>query len=126
MASLWSCFSKNKGSRKNSATQSANITMVKKCMEKLKGHSAIKHEFQGKYGGHKVIVTGNFDSWSRNTIMTLDPKTGIHKACLNVDPSQTCIFKFIVDDIWQCSLDFPTEIDMHGNMNNILRANSNK
>jgi hypothetical protein len=77
------------------------------------------HEFIWKYGGNKVILTGTFDEWSQSILMTKD-HTGVFRSTVNLDASQTWHFKFVVDGVWRCSLDFCSETDVTGNVNNVL------
>lgn len=77
------------------------------------------HEFIWKYGGNRISLTGTFDEWRQTIIMNRDP-TGLFRATINLDPHKKWIFKFVVDGIWRCSLDFPTETDEHGNVNNVI------
>lgn len=83
--------------------------------------SSTPHEFIWKYGGSKVILTGSFDEWSQSILMVRDHANGVFRATVNLDPTQTWYFKFVVDGVWRCSLDFCTETDATGNVNNILR-----
>lgn len=78
------------------------------------------HEFVWKYGGSRVVLTGNFDNWTESIVMTKDHANGVFKANLNLDAHETWYFKFIVDGVWRCSLDFCTETDASGNVNNVL------
>ncbi|KAJ3289029.1 hypothetical protein HK104_007790 [Borealophlyctis nickersoniae] len=41
-------------------------------------------------------------------------------ATVTLDRSEKCQFKFVVDGVWRCSADFPTETDASGNVNNCL------
>lgn len=66
-----------------------------------------------------MVLTGTFDEWQQGTTMIRDP-TGCHGATIDLDPSQKWIFKFVVDGIWRCSLDFATETDALGNVNNVI------
>ena len=77
------------------------------------------HEFVWKYGGTKVILTGNFDDWSQSILMMRDHANGIFRATVDLDSKQTWIFKFVVDGVWRCSLDFCT-IEQDGNVNNVI------
>ncbi|PJF19819.1 Carbohydrate-binding module family 48 protein [Paramicrosporidium saccamoebae] len=77
------------------------------------------HEFIWKYGGNKVILTGTFDEWSQSILMTKD-HTGVFRSTVNLDAGQTWYFKFVVDGVWRCSLDFCSETDVTGNVNNVL------
>jgi 5'-AMP-activated protein kinase regulatory beta subunit len=82
------------------------------------------HEFVWRHGGRCVIITGNFDNWAAYAEHSMHPSqdTGIHKLCIALDPSKEWQFKFVVDGVWRCSLDYPTFKDPSGNTNNILYA----
>jgi len=78
------------------------------------------HEFQWKHDGDHIILTGTFDQWKKTIIMERDNDTGYFSAAVLLDPRKTWAFKFIVDDVWRCSLDFSTELDAQGNVNNVI------
>lgn len=82
--------------------------------------SRTSHEFVWKYGGSRVILTGNFDDWSESVVMVKDHANGVFRANVTLDPTKTWYFKFVVDGVWRCSLDFCTETDASGNVNNVL------
>lgn len=78
------------------------------------------HEFVWKYGGNRVILTGSFDNWNQSVQMTRDQSDSrIFRATVILDPEALWRFKFVVDGVWRCSLDFDTETDSAGNVNNI-------
>lgn len=52
--------------------------------------------------------------------MTKEPSTGYFSATVRLDPTQKWLFKFVVDGVWRCSLEFPTETDPLYNVNNVL------
>jgi len=77
------------------------------------------HEFVWKNGGNKVSLTGSFDGWSQNVLMARD-QSGSYRATVNLREDEKQLFKFVVDGVWRCSLDFPCETDEQGNVNNVL------
>lgn len=81
---------------------------------------ATPHEFIWKYGGQKVFLTGSFDQWRSSVAMVHDQADDVFRATVNLDPASTWYYKFVVDGVWRCSLDFATETDVHGNVNNVL------
>jgi hypothetical protein len=79
------------------------------------------YEFVWKYGGNEVILTGNFDNWQKTIIMKMDnTDSQTFRVTLMLEPTQTWYYKFVVDGIWRCSLEFPTETDNAGNVNNVV------
>ena len=87
---------------------------------------AKKHEFIWKYGGEKIILTGGWDNWSGNkTIMNYDAEQDVHRVTIVLDSQIDWQFKFIVDGIWRCSLDYPTVRDTMNNINNVMYAETN-
>jgi hypothetical protein len=77
-------------------------------------------EFVWPHGGDQVILTGNFDDWKATHYMTKNLDSGIWETHITLDRTRKIIFKFVVDGIWRCSLDFPTEEDDHHNVNNVI------
>lgn len=82
----------------------------------------ILHEFIWKYGGKEVFLAGSFNNWEPIIQMKACDHR-YHKALVRLDPAKEWQFKFIVDGVWRCSLDFPTITDSNGNTNNIIRPN---
>lgn len=94
---------------KNDSNTNSNIKAVK-----------TPHEFVWKYGGSRVILTGSFDNWNQSIQMTRDQSDSrLFRATVFLDPEALWRFKFVVDGVWRCSLDFETETDTAGNVNNI-------
>ncbi|KAG0226240.1 hypothetical protein BGW41_004237 [Actinomortierella wolfii] len=82
-----------------------------------------RQKFHWKHGGEKVEVTGTFDNWQRTIQMKKIPSTtDEYMAIVELDRTQNIQFKFVVDDVWRCSTEFPTEYDQSGNLNNVLIA----
>ena len=81
--------------------------------------SSTPHDFVWKNGGGKVCLTGSFDNWSQSILMARD-QNGVFRATVNLNPKQKWVFKFVVDNVWRCSLDFASEIDENGNVNNVI------
>ena len=48
-------------------------------------------------------------------------EASIYRATIPLDPDETHEFKFVVDGVWRCSLDFATVTDPQGNVNNVIR-----
>ncbi len=86
------------------------------------GANLIVHEFIWKYGGKQVFLAGNFNNWTSNEIELIptDASSEYHRVQVELDPSRTWEFKFIVDGVWRCNLDIPTTTDSHGNTNNVI------
>lgn len=80
------------------------------------------HEFIWKYGGKQVFLAGNFNNWNPSEIemAPVDPSHEYHRTLVELDPTLSWEFKFIVDGVWRCSLDIATATDMYGNTNNII------
>lgn len=78
-------------------------------------------EFLWKHGGSHVIITGSFDNWSQSITMAKDSANDLWRKTLLLDPSSPHEFKFVVDGVWRCSLDWDTNTDSQGHVNNIIR-----
>ena len=84
-----------------------------------KGHSML-YQFVWKHNGERVFITGNFDNWKCSLKLAKNNDTGLFETIIRVDPREKLIFKFIVDGVWRCSMDFPTEFDDMQNVNNVI------
>ena len=81
-------------------------------------------EFTWKHGGSNVVITGSFDNWSQSIIMAKDSVNDMWRKTLLLNPNEQHEFKFIVDGVWRCSLDWETHTDAQGNVNNLIRSSS--
>lgn len=77
-------------------------------------------EFTWNHGGSTVVLTGTFDGWSQSIQMAKD--LDIWRKTILLDPKQTYEFKYVVDGVWRCSMDWDTNKDTSGNINNIIRS----
>ncbi|KAI3643888.1 hypothetical protein MP228_010052 [Amoeboaphelidium protococcarum] len=78
--------------------------------------------FNWKHGGNNVVLTGSFDNWKQSIQMVKTPKAqDEYSAVLKLNPYEKHSFKFVVDGIWRCSMECPTESDQNGNVNNWRR-----
>ena len=64
-------------------------------------------------GGESVIVTGNFDDWTKSIICEKSNRG--HVGILELKKPQKIIFKFIIDGEWKTSPYYPTEMDSQVN-----------
>lgn len=79
-------------------------------------------EFTWNHAASRVVVTGTFDNWSQLITLDHDAAVGNWKKTLVIDPAADHEFKFIVDGVWRCSLDWDTRTDAQGNVNNLIPA----
>ena len=102
--------------------QSQNPSMKGSTLGNVKNsNSLVLYEFTWKHGGDKIILTGSFDEWKQTVVMKPDlADNTVFKAVVPLDPTKTHQFKYVIDGIWRCSLDFPTVTDNVGNVNNVL------
>ena len=84
-----------------------------------------KFTFVWNEGGNDVKITGSFSDWKIQFPMIKDPDTQSFKFELPLD-NGIYQYKFIVDNIWKCSKNYPTVPDGSGNINNILNFNENE
>ena len=84
-----------------------------------------KFTFIWNEGGNDVKITGSFSDWKIQFPMIKDPDTQSFKFELPLD-NGIYQYKFIVDNIWKCSKNYPTVPDGSGNINNILNFNENE
>lgn len=83
------------------------------------------YEFIWKHGGQRVVVTGTFDGWQQTVVMTRDHAHRVFRATVSLPAGNEhakVAFKFVVDGVWRCSLDWPCEADGNGNVNNVLET----
>lgn len=75
--------------------------------------------FTWSEGGNEVKITGSFSDWKVQYQMTKDSKDQIFKLELPLK-NEIYQYKFIVDNVWECSKNYPIIDDGYGNINNIL------
>ncbi|KAL9549956.1 hypothetical protein MBANPS3_004971 [Mucor bainieri] len=77
--------------------------------------------FVWPYGGHHVVLTGDFDHWKGSIEMT--PVNGVFEAKVDgLDRSVDIEYKFIVDGKWCYDVNMDIVKDEAGNINNIMHA----
>ena len=84
-----------------------------------------KFKFIWNEGGNDVKITGSFTDWKIKFTMIKDPDTQDFIFELPLD-NGIYQYKFIVDNVWKCSKNYPTVPDGSGNVNNILNFNENE
>jgi hypothetical protein len=78
-------------------------------------------EFTWTHGGHSsVIVTGSFDNWSSSIKLAKDQANDMWRKTVLLEGNQQYQFKYIVDGVWRCSMDWDTITDAQGNVNNVI------
>lgn len=70
-------------------------------------------------GGQKVKLTGEFCDWKIKYDMVKDPNNNKYKYEIPLD-NKIYQFKFIVDNEWKYSPNYPTIKDNMGNINNVI------
>ena len=77
-------------------------------------------KFQFKCNGKSVLLAGSFlDNWNNIKVMIRNKDTGIFERVVYL-PKEKHQFKFIVDNKWLCSSQYPTMPDDQGNINNFI------
>ena len=80
----------------------------------------IPFKFEWKEGGNKVTITGSFlTNWTVYIDMVKNPETGFFEFNVNLT-REVHQFKFIVDNVWKCSINYLTTNDGNGNVNNVI------
>lgn len=77
-------------------------------------------KFEWKGLGSSVILAGSFlENWTKFEPMIKNPETEIFEKILNLSKKKH-YFKFIVDNKWVCSNQYPTTMDTSNNQNNFI------
>ena len=76
-------------------------------------------KFEWKEGGKNVLLTGSFCNWNQKFVLNKNNNTNFFELILYL-PKGTHQFKFIVDDVWKCSIYYPIISDSNNNDNNIF------
>lgn len=79
----------------------------------------INYLFIWREGGCHVKLTGSFSDWKIKFDMVKDPNDNFFKCQLPLD-NKIYQFKFIVDNDWKCSDNYPIKEDNSGNINNFI------
>jgi len=108
-------FDKIKIRSKNDNYNSDQITQEKSISE-VQNKNLIK--FYWNEGGKEVFITGSFCEWDKRLKMRKN-KNNIFDIELLL-PKGKYEFKFIVDNIWRCSSNYPQIMDDRGNNNNFI------
>lgn len=99
-------------------TDNSSITTVTDVLDNHMGHVLYKFEWKGE--GDKVQICGDFlENWKLKVYMNKNEKNGFYEVILPLDKKKHQ-FKFVIDNNWICSTQYPTEFDTHNNKNNII------
>jgi hypothetical protein len=78
------------------------------------------YKFEYKGDGKSVLLAGDFlDNWKSIKVMVKNNDTGIFERMVNLTRKKHQ-FKFIVDNKWVCSSQYPTIMDNSHNQNNYI------
>lgn len=66
-----------------------------------------------------VLLAGSFDQWASRIPLRWDKQTRMFYVDIRV-PQGKWQIKLIVDGLWTCIDDYPTEKDWEGNLNNVI------
>eukprot|EP00181_Compsopogon_caeruleus_P006721 CAMPEP_0184678962 /NCGR_PEP_ID=MMETSP0312-20130426/1785_1 /TAXON_ID=31354 /ORGANISM="Compsopogon coeruleus, Strain SAG 36.94" /LENGTH=271 /DNA_ID=CAMNT_0027128101 /DNA_START=6 /DNA_END=821 /DNA_ORIENTATION=- len=81
--------------------------------------SIVPIPFSWNFGGHQVSVTGAWDQWTSKVPMH---RQGNDFSTIINLPLGRYQYKFVVDGEWRVSSNEPTELDEHGNVNNVIEV----
>ena len=83
--------------------------------------NTVLYKFEWKEGyGQKIQICGDFlDNWKLKVFMKKNEKTGFYEVILPLSKKRHD-FKFIVDEKWVCSRQYPNNYDDHNNLNNFI------
>ena len=100
------------------ATQIEHSSQEKK--EDLKEPKKYPYKFEWKGNGKSVLLTGDFlDNWNGIKVMIKNNENDVFEKVVYLTKTKHQ-FKFIVDDNWICSGQYPTMHDERGIMNNFI------
>ena len=104
-------------------TENIESSKISKNIEKDKNNEKEKlfpFKFEWKGLGSSVILAGNFlENWTKFEPMIKNQETEIFEKIINL-PKKKHYFKFIVDNKWVCSNQYPTTMDNSNNQNNFI------
>ena len=98
-------------------TDNSSLTTTTENMDNNKNMVPFNFEWKGR--GNQVILKGTFaNNWKDEIILNKNIKTGIFEKTIYL-PKTKHSFKFIVDNVWVCSNQYPTIKD-NANTNNFI------
>ena len=104
-------------------TENIDSTIISKNTEKDKNNEEEKlfpFKFEWKGLGSSVILAGSFlENWTKFVPMIKNQETEIFEKIIKL-PKKKHYFKFIVDNKWVCSNQYPTTMDNSNNQNNFI------
>ena len=88
--------------------------------EKKQKEELLPFKFEWKGLGSRVILAGEFlENWTKYEPMIKNPQTEVFEKIIKL-PKTKHYFKFIVDNKWVCSNQYPTTMDNSNNQNNFI------
>ena len=116
-------YNQIKNTRDNSSISINSETKTKEDLLNIKNEKKddrIPFKFEWKEGGNKVTITGSFlTNWTVYIDMVKNPETGFFEFNVNLT-REVHQFKFIVDNVWKCSMNYLSTNDGNGNVNNVI------
>ena len=124
---------KHSNKKNNNITSNSNHTTTEEQIKSTKSNSTInsseekvKFKFQWKedpkYKNKKleVLLVGSFlENWERYEVMEKNGENGIYEFEMYL-PKKEHLFKFIINNNWQCSDLYPKKPDKDNNINNFI------
>lgn len=101
----------------NEYTDKSSITTTTEVIDNELKRVPFTFEWKGE--GDLIELTGDFNNWEWKYRMEKNYKTGYYEKILYLEKKRYN-FKFIVDNLWRCSNQYPTAYDEHGNLNNFI------
>ena len=99
-------------------TENSSITTTTDFFDNQKKTVLYKFEWKGQ--GKNIQICGDFlENWKKPKNIYKNDKSGIYEIILPLNQKKHQ-FKFIVDNNWICSNQYPTNLDNHNNINNFI------
>ena len=114
----WEKYSTSEQTKEN--TDSSIISNKLEKLQITSNEKLIPFKFEWKGLGSSVILTGSFlENWTKFVPMIKNSETEIFELVIYL-PRKKHYFKFIVDNKWVCSSQYPTTLDSSNNQNNFI------
>ena len=103
---------------KNETNSNSDLNLSSTYQNEYEVNKRVPYTFIWREGGEQVTLTGNFASW--NQFFNMSKNKDGNFTCTIPLNKEKIQFKFVVDNVWKCSLDYETMDDGHYNTNNII------
>ena len=116
----WDTYSSSQQTQEDTESGMIPAKFKVEKIEKKPKEELFPFKFEWKGLGTRVVLAGSFlEKWTKYEPMIKNPQNEVFEKIINL-PKTKHFFKFIVDNKWVCSNQYPITMDNSNNRNNVI------